>query len=51
MYTRKVQISARVDMPGDLQMSLLDVARFFDIACATTNYQTTVFIATVSPLF
>jgi len=26
LYTRKVQTSARVDMPRDLQMLLLDVA-------------------------
>ena len=28
MYTRKDQNSGRVDMPGDFQMSLIDVAFF-----------------------
>jgi len=51
MYPRKVQNSARVDMPGDLQMSLL-VVTFLTLPMQRLRQQPTkLFIATVSPLF
>jgi len=51
LHTRKVQNSARVDMPKDLQMLLLDVA-FLTLPMQRLGQQITkLLIATVSPLF
>jgi len=47
MYPRKVQKSARVDMPGDLQMSLLVVAFLTLLMQRLGQHTTKLFIATV----
>jgi len=48
MYARKVQNSARVDMPGDLKMSLLDVAFLTLLMQRIGQHTTKLSIATVS---
>jgi len=51
VYTRNVQNSARVDMPGDLQMLLLNVSFLTLLMQRLLGQQTTkILIATVSPL-